>query len=90
MKGYAQRQGVDYDEVFAPVVRMETMRLLLTLAVDYGWHVHHMDIKSVFLNGELQEQVYVHQPPAGYVEDNNQSAVLELNKVLYGLQASCA
>lgn len=84
-KGYSQRQGVDYDEVFAPVARMETVRLLLALAAHRGWSVHHMDVKSAFLNGDLQEEVYVHQPP-GYVDDGNEHAVLRLRKALYGLR----
>ena len=49
-KGYAQRQGVDFEEVFAPVARMETVRLLLALAAHSSWEVHHMDVKSAFLN----------------------------------------
>jgi hypothetical protein len=52
-KGYVQRQGVDFDEVFAPVARMETVRLLLDLAAHSRWEVHHMDVKSAFLSGEL-------------------------------------
>jgi hypothetical protein len=63
-KGYAQKQGVDYDEVFALVARIETVRILLALAAHGDWEVHHMDVKSAFLNGDLQEQVYVHQPPS--------------------------
>lgn len=58
-KGYSQRQGVDFEEVFAPVARMETVRLLLALAAHGGWQVHHMDVKSAFLNGDLAEEVYV-------------------------------
>lgn len=59
--GYAQRRGagVDFDEVFGPVAHMETMRLLLALAAHCGWHVHHMDVKLAFLNGDLAEEVYV-------------------------------
>jgi hypothetical protein len=52
-KGYAQRQGVDYQEVFALVARLETMRLVLALAAHGKWEVHHMDVKSAFLNGDL-------------------------------------
>ncbi|KAF0904830.1 hypothetical protein E2562_037605 [Oryza meyeriana var. granulata] len=65
-KGYIQQQGIDYDEVFAPVARMESVRMLLTVAAQRGWLVHHMDVKSAFLNGELKEEVYVRQPP-GFV-----------------------
>lgn len=57
-KGYVQRQGVDFEEVFAPVVRLESVRLLVALAAQKGWQVHHMDVKSAFLNGDLQEEVY--------------------------------
>jgi hypothetical protein len=61
-KGYVQRQGVDYEEVFAPVAQLETARLLLALAAQEEWKVHHMDVKSDFLNGDLMEEVYVEQP----------------------------
>lgn len=53
VKGYAQKQGIDYDEVFAPVAQHDTVRLLIALAAHEGWEVHHMDVKSVFLNGDL-------------------------------------
>lgn len=52
-KGYAQVQGVDFEEVSAPVARIETVRVLLALAAQGGWQVHHMDVKSAFLNGDL-------------------------------------
>ena len=58
-KGYVQRHGVDYDEIFAPVARLESVRLLLAVAASAGWDVHHMDVKSAFLNGELEEEMYV-------------------------------
>jgi len=58
-KGYAQKFGVDYEEVFAPVARLETVRLMLALAANWKWEVHHMDVKSAFLNSVLQEEVYV-------------------------------
>jgi hypothetical protein len=63
-KGYLQRPDIDYEEAFAPVARLELVHLLLAIAAHYGWGVHHMDVKSAFLNGELQEEVYVHQPSA--------------------------
>jgi hypothetical protein len=84
-KGYAQREGVDFEEVFAPVARIETVRLLIALAAQRGWNVHHMDVKSAFLNGELMEEVYVQQPP-GFVVEGGSGKVLRLNKALYVLR----
>lgn len=84
-KGYVQREGVDFDEVFAPVARMETVRLLIALAAQMNWEVHHMDVKSAFLNGELMEEIYVQQPP-GFVVENSSGKVLRLKKALYGLR----
>ena len=52
-KGYVQCPNIDFEEVFSPVARLELVRLLLAIAAHYGWGVHHMDIKSAFLNGEL-------------------------------------
>jgi hypothetical protein len=52
-KGYVQQQGKDYEEVFAPVARIELVRLLVALAAQFGWKMHHMDVKSAFLNGDL-------------------------------------
>jgi len=58
-KGYVQKHGVDYDEVFAPVARIDTVKLILALAANRGWKVHHLDVKTAFLNGDLEEEVYV-------------------------------
>ncbi|KAK3121536.1 hypothetical protein QOZ80_8BG0655630 [Eleusine coracana subsp. coracana] len=82
-KGFVQRQGIDFEEVFAPVARMESVRMILTVAVHEDWRVHHMDVKSAFLNGELEEEVYVRQPLGFIVGKENQ--VLKLKKALYGL-----
>ena len=79
-KGYAQHQGVDFDEEFAPVARIETVRVLLALATQGGWEVHHMDVKSVFLNGDLTLQ-----QPSGFIIGNGDK-VLKLRKALYGLR----
>ena len=84
-KGYVQKHGIDYEEVFAPVTRLETVRLLLALAAKNSWEVHHLDVKSAFLNGELQEEVYVTQPK-GYVKQGQESKVYRLLKALYGLR----
>jgi hypothetical protein len=84
-KGYVQKEGVDFDEVFAPVARLDSVRLLLAVAAQQSWEVHHLDVKSAFLNGEIKEEVYVSQPP-GFVKHGSEGKVLRLNKVLYGLR----
>ena len=71
--------------MFAPVTRTETVRVLIALAAHSEWQVHHMDVKSAFLNGELVEEVYVHQPP-GFIDFDNENKVLRLHKALYGLR----
>jgi hypothetical protein len=84
VKGYAQRHGIDYDEVFAPVARLDSMRLLIALATHEGWEVHHMNVKFAFFNGDLQEEVYIEQP-AGFIVASKEHKVLKLKKALYGL-----
>jgi len=84
-KGYAQIEGVDYEEVFAPVARMETVKVLLALAAHGNWEIHHMDVKSAFLNGVLLEEVYVKQTP-GFINKECAGKVFKLNKALYGLK----
>ncbi|XP_066380736.1 uncharacterized protein [Miscanthus floridulus] len=76
--------GVEFEEVFALVARIETVRVLLALAAKGGWEVHHMDVKSAFLNGDLVESVYVKQPPGFIVRRGDK--VLKLRKALYGLR----
>lgn len=84
-KGYVQRHGVDYEEVFAPVARIETVRFILAMAASNGWEVHHLDVKTAFLYGDLKEEVYVSQPE-GFVLKGKESKVYKLNKALYGLK----
>ncbi|XP_058004059.1 retrovirus-related Pol polyprotein from transposon TNT 1-94 [Hevea brasiliensis] len=83
VKGYAQLQGVDYTETFAPVARFDTIRLILALAASEGWQVFQLDVKSAFLNGFLEEQVYIEQPE-GFNDGSNQVCLLK--KALYGLK----
>ena len=83
-KEYVQRQGIDFDEFFAPVARLETVRLLISITAHEGWKVHHMDVKSAFLNGDLEEEVYVIQP-LGFEIKGEEHKVLKLHKALYGL-----
>jgi hypothetical protein len=84
-KGYVQRQGIDYEEVFAPVTRIETVHLLIALAASEGWEMHHLDVKSAFLHGELIEDVYVNQPE-GFEKVGHEHKVYKLKKALYGLK----
>ncbi|KAL8116457.1 hypothetical protein AgCh_022817 [Apium graveolens] len=84
-KGYVQKKGIDFEEVFAPVTRLETVRLLLAVAAKNGWEVHHMDVKSTFLNGDLEETVYVTRTK-GFVVEGKAHMVCKLIKVLYGLK----
>ena len=65
-KGYKQEHDVNYKEVFAPVARFDTICLVLSMAAHNSWPIHQLDVKSAFLHGELEEEVYVDQPP-GYV-----------------------
>ncbi|GJW77157.1 zinc finger, CCHC-type containing protein [Tanacetum coccineum] len=84
-KGYIQEHGIDFEEVFAPVARMETIRLLLAIAANNKWEVHHLDVKSAFLHGDLKEEVYVTQPE-GFIKRQDNGKVYRLIKALYGLR----
>ena len=85
VKGYSQRKGIDYEEVYAPVVRFETIRLLIALEALKGWQIHHLDVKSAFLNGEINEVIHVKQPE-GFLVKGKEGYVLRLKKALYGLK----
>ena len=83
-KGFLQKAGTDFNEVFAPIARMETMRIITAIASQKGWYMHHMDVKSAFLNGPLEE-IYVSQPP-GFEIKGSEEKVYKLNKALYDLK----
>ncbi|GKB92985.1 putative ribonuclease H-like domain-containing protein [Tanacetum coccineum] len=83
-QGYRQEEGVDYDEVFAPVARIEAIRLFLAFASFMGFTVYQMDVKSAFLYGTIEEEVYVNQPP-GFVDPEFPNRVYKVEKALYGL-----
>jgi hypothetical protein len=83
-KGYSQKYGVDYNEVFAPVARWDTIRAILALAASRKWNVFQLDVKSAFLHGELVEDIYVQQP-LGY-QKGGENMVYKLKKALYGLK----
>ena len=84
-KGYSQHKGVDYFETFAPVARKDTIRTLIALAAQKGWPLYQLDVKSAFLNGELEEEIYV-EPPDGFVIKGKEGKVYKLKKTLYGLK----
>ena len=87
-KGFAQEYGIDYEETFAPVARLTSVRSVLAVSATRQWPLYQMDVKNAFLNGDLTEEVYMHPPP-GYSHPPNQ--VCKLNRALYGLkQAPCA
>jgi transposase InsO family protein len=83
-KGYSQKYGIDYNEVFAPVARWETIRSVLACAASNNWFVYQLDVKSAFLHGELSEDIYVEQP-LGYHKGDSRK-VYKLKKALYGLK----
>lgn len=85
VKGYAQVPGIDYGDTFAPVARHDTVRLLIALAAQNKWKIFHLDIKSAFLNGNLEEEIFVEQPE-GFEIAGCKDHVYKLNKALYGLK----
>ena len=86
-KGYSQKYGIDFEETFAPVVRFSSIRALLAFAINNNMSVHQMDVVTAFLNGELQEEIYMQQP-AGYEIPGKEMLVCKLKKSLYGLKQS--
>jgi hypothetical protein len=83
--GYSQKEGIDYEETFAPVAHLEAIRILLAFSVAKGFKLYQMDVKSAFLNEFLEEEVYVKQPP-GFESAEFPHNVYRLRKVLYGLK----
>jgi hypothetical protein len=84
-QGFSQKERIDYEETFAPIARLEAIRILLAFSVAKGFKLHQMDVKSVFLNGVLEEEVYVRQPP-GFESEKYSHRVYKLRKALYGLK----
>jgi hypothetical protein len=84
-KGFKQKEGLDYFDTYAPVARIATIRTLIALASIYNFEIHQMDVKTAFLNGELEEEIYMHQPE-GLVMPNHEWKVCKLIKSLYGLK----
>jgi hypothetical protein len=83
--GYSQKEGIDYEETFTPVTRYTLIKTIIALAAKMKWKLHQMDIKTTFLNGVIEEEVYIEQPQGFEVEDKK-SHVYKLKKSLYGLK----
>ncbi|RVW87243.1 Retrovirus-related Pol polyprotein from transposon RE1 [Vitis vinifera] len=86
-RGFTQSYGIDYQETFAPVAKLNTIRILLSLAVNQNWCLQQLDIKNAFLNGDLEEEVYMEIPP-GFEGSMAKNQVCKLQKSLYGLKQS--
>ena len=86
-QGYSQEEGMDYDDTFAPVARYSSIRSLLAIANQLNLEVHQMDVKTAYLNGDLEHEIYMEQPD-GYVDKHQKDLVCRLRKSLYGLKQS--
>ena len=84
-KGYSQEEGIDYGKTFALVARLEGVRTLLAYAAQKGFKVYQMDVKSAFLNGILDEEVYIEKPKV-FIDLDKKDMVCKLHKALYGLK----
>ena len=86
-KGFTQTYGIDYKETFAPVAKMNSIRVLISLAANQDWPLHQLDVKNAFLHGDLEEEVYMELPPGLKLPASN-GKVCKLKKALYGLRQS--
>ena len=86
-KGFTQQEGIDYTETFSPVVRFTSIRIILALVVGLDLELHQMDVKTAFLNGELEEEIYMVQPE-GFIVPGSEHKVCKLKKSIYGLKQS--
>jgi hypothetical protein len=82
-KGYSQVEGLDFDETFAPIARLESICILLTYATHHVFKLYQMNVKSAFLNGPIKEEVYVEQPP-GFKSEEYTNHIYKHHKTLYG------
>jgi Reverse transcriptase (RNA-dependent DNA polymerase) len=86
-KGYTQIYGIDYHKTFAPVAKMNIVRILFSIAINNGWNLYQMDVKNVFLQGTLEEKVYMNLPP-GHEREKDSNLACRLKKPIYGLKQS--
>lgn len=85
VKGFTQKKGTDFDDIFSPVVQMNSIRTILGIVTVEYLHLEWLDIKSAFIHGDLDEDLYIHQPQ-GYEVKCKEEMVCKLNKSLYGLK----
>jgi hypothetical protein len=84
-RGFTQKEGIDYEETFSPIARHTSIRTIIALAPVLGWKLHQMDVKTTFLNGKIEHEVFVEKPD-GFVLHNKGTHVCQLRKALYGLK----
>ena len=84
-KKYTQKESIDYEETFSPVAMLKSIRILLSIATHYDYEIWQMDIKTTFLNGNLEEEIYIMQPE-GFIAKNQKHMVRKLKMSIYGLK----
>ena len=87
VKGYSQRKGIDYAEIFSPVVKLTSIRILLSIVASENLHLEQMDVKTTFLHGDLDKEIYMQQPE-GFVVPLKEHMVCKLTRSLYGLKSA--
>ena len=84
-KGFKQRYGINYEDIFSPVVKATTIRIILSIVISRGWSLRQLDVQNAFLHGFLEEEVYMRQPP-GFESQSLPNYICKLDKALYGLK----
>ena len=84
-KGYTQKEGIDYEETFSPVAMLKSIRILLAVAASLDYEIWHMDVKTTFLNGSLEEDIYMQQPE-GFIARGQEHMACRLQRSIYGLK----
>ncbi|MCV5002720.1 reverse transcriptase domain-containing protein, partial [Escherichia coli] len=84
-KGYTQKEGIDYEETFSPVAMLKSIRILLSIAASLDYEIWQVDVKTAFLNGYLEEEIYISQPD-GFIKEGQEQKVCKLLKSIYGLK----